>query len=70
MISSFCEADTDEQDDKIKLFHIMGHSYELEQPDERYGWAAFERICSRLGGRDDIWYATNGEVAAFLAKTQ
>lgn len=70
LIRSFCADDGGGENEKLKLFHIMGHSYELEQRDERYNWAAFEKICVHLSGRDDIWYATNGEIAAFLAARQ
>lgn len=54
----------DSQDDK--LFYIYGHSYELENPDLRYGWERFEELCRRLSGRSDIWYATNGEIAKYI----
>lgn len=65
LIKFFCEPD---KDGELKIFHIMGHSYELTQQDHRWNWEAFEKICMTLSGRDDIWYATNGEIADFLSK--
>ena len=53
-----------------QLFYIMGHSYELEQSDPHADWAYMESICRRLAGREDIWYATNGEIAAHLLSTR
>lgn len=42
-----------------KLFYIWGHSYEYENARN---WDRLEEICKRLGGREDIWYATNIEI--------
>jgi len=47
----------------LQLFYVMGHSYEFD----RDGWEMIERFCAMLGGRDDIWYATNLEIADYLA---
>lgn len=48
------------------LFSIWGHSYELDPGDE---WDTFAEQLQRLSGREDIWYATNGEVFDYLAET-
>ena len=45
------------------LLYIYGHSYELTRKEPGYDWDYFEGVLSRLGGRPDIWYATNAEVA-------
>lgn len=45
------------------LFYIFGHSYELTRPEEKYNFTGFENILKRLAGREDIWYATNIEIA-------
>ena len=42
-----------------RLFYVWGHSYEFDDDDS---WALIEEFCQRMGGRDDIWYATNIEV--------
>jgi hypothetical protein len=48
---------------KMKLFYIWGHSYEFEN---NRNWELIDRLGERLGGRDDIWYATNAEIAAYM----
>ncbi len=42
-----------------RLFYIWGHSYEFDRNDN---WDRIEKICERLGGKDDIYYATNIEI--------
>ena len=46
-----------------KLFYIWGHSYEFDRDNN---WDRIERICSELGGRDEIWYATNIEIHDYV----
>lgn len=41
---------------KPLLFYVWGHSWELNNND---GWAMMEQFCKQVGGRDDIWCATN-----------
>ena len=41
---------------KPLLFYVWGHSWELNSND---GWTMIEQFCKQVGGRDDIWYATN-----------
>lgn len=45
--------------DKPQLFYIWGHSYEFDIEDT---WSRFEDFCKLIGGRDDIFYATNSQV--------
>lgn len=42
-----------------RLFYLWGHAYEFEAADN---WDVIRRFADRMGGRDDIWYATNIEV--------
>lgn len=42
-----------------QLFYLWGHSYEFEEHDN---WNRIETFASFMGGRDDIWYATNIEI--------
>ncbi len=46
-----------------KLFYLWGHSYEFEMNNN---WERMEEICSRLGGHDNIWYATNIEIYEYV----
>ena len=45
--------------DAPALLYIWGHSYEF---DARNTWQAFDKLCQKLSGRDDIFYGTNREV--------
>ena len=42
-----------------RLFYIWGHAYEFSCNDN---WDRIEKICESLGGREDVWYATNIEI--------
>lgn len=46
-----------------RLFYIWGHSYEFEHNDN---WNLLESICKKLGGKEDIWYATNIEIYEYV----
>ena len=46
-----------------KLFYLWGHSYEFDNADN---WDVIERFCEFMGGRDNIWYATNGEIVDYV----
>ena len=46
-----------------KLFYIWGHSYEF---DNNQNWDRIERICGELGGKSDVWYATNIEIHDYI----
>lgn len=42
-----------------RLFYVWGHSYEF---DNDKNWSLIEEFCETMGGREDVWYATNIEV--------
>ncbi len=46
-----------------RLFHIYGHSAEFERKNN---WEHLEALCEKLGGKDDIWYATNLEICDYV----
>ncbi|WP_168120875.1 polysaccharide deacetylase family protein [Paenibacillus sp. HB172176] len=46
----------------MSLLYVWGHSYEF---DNQGNWADLERFCESIGGRPDIWYATNMELAQY-----
>jgi peptidoglycan/xylan/chitin deacetylase (PgdA/CDA1 family) len=48
---------------RMALLYVWGHSYEF---DTHNNWEQFERFCERIGGRSDIWYATNAEIVAYM----
>ena len=48
---------------KPMLFYVWGHSYEFRTKDN---WPHIEEFAAYMGGRDDIWYATNGEIYDYV----
>lgn len=42
-----------------KLFYLWGHSFEFAREDN---WQVMEEFAKYIGGREEIWYATNGEI--------
>lgn len=49
--------------DTPKLFYLWGHSYEFDVNDN---WNVIEKFAEFMGGREDIWYATNGEIYDYV----
>ncbi len=45
------------------LFYLWGHSYEFDNDNN---WEVIEKFCEKIGGREDIWYATNIEVHDYI----
>lgn len=46
-----------------KLFYVWGHSYEFDQDEN---WDMMERFLAKMAGHADVWYATNGEICAYV----
>ena len=49
----------------LKLMYVWGHSYEF---DDRDNWNVIEDFCAYMGGRSDIWYATNIEIIDYMER--
>lgn len=45
------------------LFYVWGHSYEFDNDDN---WEVIENFAQYVGGREDVWYATNIEVYDYI----
>lgn len=45
------------------MFYVWGHSYEF---DINKDWHIIEDFAKYIGGRDDIWYATNIEIYDYV----
>ncbi len=45
------------------LFYLWGHSYEFEEKDN---WRVIEDFAAYIGGRGDVWYATNIEIHDYI----
>ena len=41
------------------VFYVWGHSYEFNDDDN---WSVIEELFKKVSGREDVWYATNGEI--------
>ncbi len=41
------------------MFYLWGHSYEFEQNNN---WNVIEKFAEYMGGREEIWYATNIQI--------
>lgn len=46
------------------LFYLWGHSFEFDINDN---WNVIEDFAEYIGGREDIWYATNIEIYDYIA---
>lgn len=46
-----------------RLFYLWGHSYEFDNNDN---WDVITKFAEYIGGRDDVWYATNGEIFEYV----
>lgn len=46
-----------------KLLYVWGHSYEF---NDKNNWEVIEKFAEYIGGREDIWYATNGEIYEYV----
>ena len=47
----------------LYMMYVWGHSYEFPRDDI---WGLIEEFCEFIGGRDDIWYATNIEIVDYM----
>lgn len=47
----------------LRLMYVWGHSYEFDNDDN---WEVIEEFCKYMGGREDIWYATNIEIIDYM----
>ena len=45
------------------VFYLWGHSYEFDDNDN---WHIIEEFGEYIGGREDIWYATNIEIYDYV----
>lgn len=46
-----------------RLFYLWGHSHEFER---KGNWDRLDKICEKISGREDIWYATNIEIYEYI----
>ncbi len=46
-----------------QLFYVWGHTFEFERNDN---WERMDAFMEKISGKDDIWYATNGEIYDYV----
>ncbi|NGZ75217.1 polysaccharide deacetylase family protein [Saccharibacillus alkalitolerans] len=63
----FLELDPPAHYANLALLYVWGHSYEFDNDDN---WQEIEEFCAGISGREDIWYATNIEIADYLDALQ
>ena len=51
--------------DDSYLFYVWGHTFEFDQQDN---WYIVDDLFGKVAGREDIWYATNGEICNYHKK--
>lgn len=44
------------------MFYVWGHTFEF---DEQKNWEIIEQLFEKVSGKEDIWYATNGEICEY-----
>ncbi len=49
--------------DTAKWFYLWGHTYEF---DDNNDWEKIERFLEQMGGKPEIWYATNIEIYDYI----
>jgi len=54
---------SDEARFSSRLFYLWGHSYEFESDDN---WDVIRAFCEKMGGHQDVWYATNMEIVDYV----
>jgi hypothetical protein len=55
--------DLPRQSPRLRLFYVWGHSYEFSRENN---WELMERFGEKMGGKSDIWYATNIEIVDYV----
>lgn len=48
---------------KPRLFYLWGHSHEYHNNNN---WIILEKFCNAISGKEDVWYATNGEIYDYV----
>lgn len=47
----------------LYIMYVWGHSYEFDRDGS---WNIIEDFCAKMGGHEDIWYATNIEIVDYM----
>lgn len=47
---------------RMSLYYVWGHSFEFANDNN---WELIDEFGEKIGGREEIWYATNAEIVAY-----
>lgn len=53
--------------DDSYLFYVWGHTFEFDEQDN---WHIVDDLFEKVANKEDIWYATNGEICNYHKKYQ
>ena len=48
---------------ELPLMYVWGHSFEFDRNGD---WNVIEEFAALMEGKEDIWYATNGEICEYI----
>lgn len=48
---------------ELPLMYVWGHSFEFDRNND---WNVIEEFAELMEGKEDIWYATNGEICDYI----
>ncbi len=65
LAKKFAEDERLAKSDHPWLFYVWGHSYEFDEAHDN-NWHVIEEFAEYISGREDIWYATNGEICDYV----
>lgn len=54
---------------RLLCFYVWGHAYELDKPSLIEGttrWGNLEALFKKMGEADNVWCATNGQIASYV----
>lgn len=52
----------DEISEHPYMFYVWGHTFEFDQNDN---WEVISSLFEKISGKEDVWYATNGEICEY-----
>ena len=55
------------QSPELSVLYVWGHAWELKDPAR---WENIEQFCVEIAQQDNIWYVSQGELAAYLLQIQ
>ena len=53
--------------DDSYLFYVWGHTFEF---DQQKNWEIVDTLFEKVADKEDVWYATNGEICNYHKKYQ